>query len=223
MKAFLERWALPALQGLLGREKAPSDALHCRHCKERSTSTSTRYRCFDCHLPPVLCKTCMIRSHAHNPFHFVEEWDTKRQFWRRQPLSGLGVVLELGHEGSRCVYAMGEGRPMRIVSEHGIHNMRVRFCGCPEPTTAAVTPEATQLLQHGFWPASWEKPMTVFTINLMKTFTLLGNQANVNAYDFYEVLRRKTDGIAPQETDVSALLHTMHIVLTVFRTGIKSY
>lgn len=94
---------------------------------------------------------------------------------------------------------------MCVVSEHGIHHLAVRFCGCTGDATKEVVPDATQLLQHGFWPASWSKPSTIFTLGLMKTFSLLATQANVNAYDYFEVLRRKTDGIFPQDTTVSLM------------------
>lgn len=200
MRAFLNRWAVPALLGLLGREQCPVDAMSCKACKEPTTTSPTRYRCCDCHNAPVLCKACVLSSHAHNPFHFVAEWDIKRGFWKRQPLSNLGVVLDLGHDGDRCVYASGTPRPMCIVSEHGVHEIGVRFCGCLDKTTRSTTPDVTQLLQQGLWPASWEQPRTAFTIGVMKTFSLLSHQGNMNAYDYVEVLRRKTDGTITEGT-----------------------
>ena len=205
MRAFVERWAVPALRGLLGREQPPEDGMTCRGCREPTTISPTRYRCCDCLNPPVLCKSCILRSHAHTPFHFVSEWDVRRRFWRRQPLASLGVVLDLGHDGERCTYASGTPRPMCIVSEHGVHELGVRFCGCLDKATRATTPDATQLLRHGLWPASWQQPRTAFTINVLKTFSLLSHQGNVNAYDYIEVLRRKTDGTVTQGTVVSLM------------------
>lgn len=161
------------------------------------------YRCFECFMPPVVCKECIVRSHRHNPFHFVQEWETRRWFWMRKPLTAVtGVKLELGHNGYRCSYSTTSPRPMCIMSEHGVHDVSVSFCACRDRVSDKPVPEATQLLRHGFWPASWDKLHTAFTIPLLKSFALLCHQANVNSYDFYKVMRRKTDNIEPHEVTV---------------------
>ena len=202
MQDFLEKRAEAALENLLAHEKGPAD-LVCQECKSELPTGSSMYRCFDCYLPPTLCRECIVHTHRHNPFHFVQEWETQRRFWLRKPLTALdNLVFELGHGGHQCMYSTTPPRPMCIVSEHGIHNVRVRFCCCQNPSNDQATPESTQLLQHGFWPASWDKPHTAFTIRVLRDFNLLSTQANVTAYDFYKVMRRKTDNIAPHEVEV---------------------
>lgn len=205
MHEFLDNRAEAALEGLLEHEKGPAKFI-CQECQSQLPPGSSMYRCFDCYMPPTLCRYCLVKSHRHNPFHFIQEWETRRRFWLRKPLTALNsVTLELGHDGYQCHYSTTPPRPMCIVSEQGVHRVPVRFCACKDPVTDKSVPESTQLLRHGFWPASWDKPHTAFTIRLLKDFQLLANQTSTTHYDFYKVMRRKTDNIEPQEVEVCAL------------------
>lgn len=197
MKEFLNDYAQRALDDMLGREAGPSRA--CNECGGESGEVG-QYRCFDCHLPPILCKPCLFKQHVHSPFHFVNEWDPKRRFWRRRPLTELGYILALGHEGQRCPRAhRANGRPMCIVSQHGVHKVPVLFCACLDSKTGEVALDSTQLLRDGFWPSTWGRPETAFTVNLLSDFDLLSNQANVNGYDFFQYLRKKTNHVKSHE------------------------
>lgn len=200
MKDFLEKRAPSALDGLLSCETGPKQDAGCASCGG-TFEGAVAYRCYDCIMPPTLCKNCLLKSHSHTPFHFVRVWDPRRQFWERRPLTELGVILELGHEGHRCWQA-NTARPMTIISEEGVHTVQVRFCACRDPETNLLTPDSTQLLAHSFWPASWDQPMTACTVQVLKTFTRLASLAHVNAKDFFECLRHKTDSIAPQHVEV---------------------
>lgn len=157
-------------------------------------------------MPRIMCKDCLFSSHVNNPFHFVRIWDPARGFWERKPLTDLGIVLELGHCGHRCEFAAGAPRPMTIVTENGVHSVPVRFCGCLDPNTGEkMATDTSQLVRNGFWPATWGQPRTAFSIRLMKTFSLFANHAHMNAYDYMGCLRRKTDGVAPDDVEVSSL------------------
>lgn len=206
MRDFVDNHAQGTLDGLLSREAGPSETFACREkeCQSTGHAKIRAYRCFDCFMPPVQCKSCLLASHAHTPFHFVQEWDSSRRFWLRKPLTALGVALRLGHEGRRCEYYQRTARPMCIVSEEGIHQLDVEFCACLDPQTQAAKPEAVQLLEHGFWAASWTQPQTAFTIKLLKSYSLLANQAQVNSYDYFNILRRKTDNVMRHDVLVSA-------------------
>lgn len=93
---------------------------------------------------------------------------------------------------------------MAVVDSHGIQDVRVRFCGCLVDNGGAI-PDATQLLEAGMWPASWDKPRTAFTLQVMREYHLLAMQAHTNALDFFNVIKRLTDDIAPDEADVCNL------------------
>ena len=199
MKDFLENRAQGALDVLHAAERGPQAGLCCNQCGE---VTLEWYRCSDCWISPTLCRTCLLETHKHNPFHFVEQWDTRRKFWRREPLTRIGVTVELGHEGRRCPYASATPRTLTVVTENGIHSMKMLFCECRDTDTDVKKPEATQLLRLGLWPASWEYPESAFQIGTLKVFSLLANEAHVSAYDYVESLRKKTDFISPGKVQV---------------------
>ena len=153
-------------------------------------------------MPPILCCPCLLKLHTHLPFHFVQEWDTKRQFWRHLPLTDLGLAINLGYEGKACPFATTAPRPMCLISDYGVHNVLVSFYMCQDQATVLSSPEASQLLSARFWPSTWDRPHTAFTIHVLKDFSLLANQAHVNAHNFYQVLRHKTDSVATHEVMV---------------------
>lgn len=190
-----------AVNGLLHTEAGPGEGAVCASCDTSLVDVKV-YCCYQCIMPPLLCKECLMTSHTHNPFHFVRIWDPARRFWERRPLSELGVVFEFGHEGKRCHLSSQEPRPMTIVSEEGVHVVKVRFCACKDNVTNLATPEATQLVKNGFWPASWMQPRTACTIQVMKTFLQLSSLAHANGKDYFQVLRHKTDSIAPHQVEV---------------------
>lgn len=199
MRDFLEHRARGALDTVLATEGVPQAGLSCAQCDEGKPEW---YRCSDCWMPPTLCRTCLLKTHKHNPFHFVQHWDPLRKFWRREPLSRMGVTVHLGHEGRRCPFASTTARTFTIVSENGIHTVKMLFCQCRDPATGARCPEATQLLRMGLWPASWESPESAFEIKTLKAFSLLANEGHVSAYDYFESLRKKTDFIRPGTVQV---------------------
>ena len=96
---------------------------------------------------------------------------------------------------------------MTVLHEHGIDPASVEFCGCTregKPSTHPVrVDDATQILQAGFWPASWEEPRTMFTLEVMREFQILANTASVNARDFISSLEIRSDNVDPLVTAVS--------------------
>lgn len=161
------------------------------------------YKCRNCSLATEKCKACILKTHKEELLHFVDEWDGERGFWRQKSLADLGAVIELGHGGERCMKAGATTRSMVIGSPEGVNTIAVRFCCCLDPTTGVYTPDATQLLHAKLWPHTWDEPTTAFTFSLMKDFELFSNQAVVNAYDFWKIMQRKTDGIEPSRVSVS--------------------
>ncbi|KIP12369.1 hypothetical protein PHLGIDRAFT_113846 [Phlebiopsis gigantea 11061_1 CR5-6] len=160
----------------------------CTKCQAVEDGRSSLYRCFHCQSPVVLCKSCVLNVHEANPWHFVEEWDKLRRFWKRMPLTRLGVTIHLGHNGHACPLSLAEPRTMTIVSENGMHEMGMQFCRCLDPVTQEYTPDVTQLLLRGYWPSTWDKPLTAFTVQVMKEFTLLANQADSVTDRYHEFL-----------------------------------
>lgn len=64
--------------------------------------------------------------------------------------------------------------------------------------------EDIQLLKAGFWSATREKPGTVFTLDVLRQFTLLGAQTPIPAQDYIRFLARMTDNVVTGDVDVSS-------------------
>lgn len=146
-----------------------------------------------------MCKACILKEHTKNPLHVIEEWTSPSGSWRRTTLYKLGMVIRLGHNGRYC----SNSRPKRsitIVHKHGIDTACVEYCGCLAPKDIVRVPDATQLLEAGFWPASWMQPRMAFTLHVMKEFQRLANTAGINARDYLATLAAKTDNVNPDST-----------------------
>ena len=91
---------------------------------------------------------------------------------------------------------------MCIVSSHGIHRVLVSFCFGLDKNTRQATSETTQLLRNGLWPATWNRPETAFTIELLSDFEALAKRAQVTGRDYFEFLRQKTSHADAHELPV---------------------
>ncbi|KZV80592.1 hypothetical protein EXIGLDRAFT_629898 [Exidia glandulosa HHB12029] len=149
-------------------------------------NASPVYRCIDCTQRPPSCNTCLASSHRHSPLHRVQKWTGA--YFCRSSLSHCGLRWYLGHDGSPCPAARGEGVASTIVDVNGLHSMDVVYCGC---RGAAAPPR--QLLAASLYPASWTSPRTAFTFRLMKHHHLDSLQSRKPAYDYWALLRRLTD------------------------------
>ena len=69
---------------------------------------------------------------------------------------------------------------------------------------AMVEEDDMQLLKAGFWSATRERPGTVFTVDVLRQFTLLGAQTPIPAQDYIRFLARMTDNVVPGDVDVSS-------------------
>ena len=155
-------------------------------------------------MPPV-CKECLHEAHKFCPLHIVEEWNKDRGFWRKQSLGDTGMHIHLGHKGRECPIKK-DPRTITVVHDHGVHNFDFTFCNHPQerPTgMAMVEQDDMQLLKAGFWSATREMPGTVFTVDVLRQFTLLGAQTPIPAQDYIRFLARMTDNVVPGDVDVS--------------------
>ena len=75
-----------------------------------------------------------------------------------------------------------------------------------ETGTLSKGEEPIQLISHGLWPASWKKPMTVFTLGALRSHHLLSLQAQISVQDYMTYLTRMTDNVSPENVPVSCSL-----------------
>ena len=164
-----------------------------------------------------------MRDHLHNPFHRIEVWTDGAGFWRRMSLGQLdSFVLNLGHAGDECLL-QDKLRTMTIVHDHGIIEMKVRFCGCIAEGEKTPVPIPMQLLGFGLFPGTWKEPRTAFTINGLRDYHLLSVQCQITGIDFATYLQRCTDNVLSKDVTVRRLrLYRMALTDIIYRRGTGS-
>lgn len=166
----------------------------CRGCGK---GTPGQYRCRDCLGGRMLCRTCIVDAHQFTPFHHAEEWTGT--CFDRVTLSSLGLEIQCGHHGRRCPNAQGmELNKIQIIDHSGSYPMNVRYCGCPD-----APPVYEQLLLMSLFPATAERPRTAFTFAALKDVQTSIFAAKVSLWDWWNMVRRKTNNVQPVKVPVS--------------------
>ncbi|PPQ96654.1 hypothetical protein CVT26_010318, partial [Gymnopilus dilepis] len=171
---------------------ALGDALHNPDCVTCHTKAA-KFRCMDC-MPrsPLRCPKCFINAHIENPLHRVEEWNGT--FFEKRRLCDLGLRIQLGHGGRPCPCPTPGPSDFVVFHVNGVHQVEINFCDCSTSNTTAPHP-CIQLLRMGWFPASSERPKTVFTFDLLRLFHQITLQGKTTLYDFYNAILHITDGL----------------------------
>jgi hypothetical protein len=109
---------------------------------------------------------------------------------------------------------------MVIVDKSGVHRLEVRCCDCPN----AMSPDI-QMFRHEFFPASFNRPKTMFTFSVLDDFLLDNLECGTSAMNYYSKLRRMTSSMFPHLVPVMPCPpHLLDIILTkhVARTDTES-
>ncbi|KAH8109623.1 hypothetical protein DFH11DRAFT_1469634, partial [Phellopilus nigrolimitatus] len=154
----------------------------CHSCKTGDASI----RCIDCYGRGLVCRDCAIKNHSHQPLHRIQVWTG--EFFRKTSLQVLGLRMQLGHDGGLCHNRAAANKNFIVMDISGFHLANIDFCAC-----SGASPLHIQLLRAGLFPASIDRPRTVFTFDVLKTFHELTLQGKTNTYDFYRAMARKTD------------------------------
>ena len=184
------------LKQLLAREAESDLPGACKSCH----NTAASFRCRECTQGRVLCRRCMIQVHQHLPWHWVQEW-TGSYFVRRD-LCDIGYVLHLGHGGRPCPQSPTIRSPIPFVVTHtnGIHDVKLELCHCPGRMSLAE-----QLLQVDLYPATWEKPASAFTFDVLDDSHEDALASKKAAYDYIKKLKRRTNNSDEDSVTVSRI------------------
>jgi len=175
---------------------------------------SPRYRCLECSYSSLYCSECIVKQHKALPLHRLEVRSlqpplhstlTLPQCWQngffnRTSLHSLGLVCHLGHDGDPCPVP-SLSRDLIIIDANGWHKVKVGFCACDSKTPR--NERYRQLLRMRWYPASFSRPRTAFTFDLLETYHKLTLQGKLNLYDFYLTIMQKSDNQGRLKTMVS--------------------
>ncbi|KAM6491450.1 hypothetical protein JOM56_013019 [Amanita muscaria] len=149
------------------------------------------YKCRDCFDGSLLrCQKCLLDYHKRHPLHRIEHWNGS--FFEKASLQSLGLRIQLGHGGLPCHSPSPGPLGFCVVDLSGIHYVSVDLCDC---LGHGIIPSRMQMLRAGWFPATFTRPKTVFTFEILDTFHELTLQGKTTAYDFYQTILRKTDNL----------------------------
>jgi hypothetical protein len=105
-------------------------------------------------------------------------------------LDDLGLVYQLGHQGSPCQHPDLLIRWMVLMDTTGIHRIQYRYCKC---SRSATSDNLRQLLCNAWFPATQTDPTTCATFKVLDLFWLLAVIAGVNVHNFVRTLEQFTN------------------------------
>ncbi|KAJ6474617.1 hypothetical protein C8R47DRAFT_1221017 [Mycena vitilis] len=162
----------------------------CALCATAIPPDERIFKCSECG-ESLQCRSCCLERHALTPLHLLQVW--KGQYWDPTTLRELGLVYQLGHEGSPCLVPASETRSMTIIHTNGIHQIRYRYCNCSRSHALGDNKNLSQLMRNSWYPATVTDPTTCASFRVLELFRLLNVVGNVNCHDFIGSLERLTD------------------------------
>jgi ferredoxin len=174
------------LLDLLLNSQSSQGLLACVECSGKDKELVRCTSCFQC---PVYCPSCLLSSHGRLPFHCVERW-TGTHFMRTT-LATQGYVLHLHRGPGPCDGDCTSN--MTIIAANGIHELQVQQCMCVD------LPVFDQLMKLRLFPATFDRPATAFTFEVLDQYLADYSICKTTAYSFYEKLRHITDPLAPND------------------------
>jgi hypothetical protein len=177
-----------------------------------------KFRCSDCFPHSSLrCVGCLLENHKENPLHQIEvclssffrsstqllllqEWNGT--FFEKRQLKDLGLRVQLGHGGRPCPCPAPGSSDFVIIHVNGVHHVNVDFCDCGSLESPSPHPRV-QLLRFGWFPATFERPKTAFTFDLLKLFHKVTLQGKTTLYDFYMAIIQLSDSLEIDKSTVS--------------------
>lgn len=133
--------------------------------------------------------------------HYLKVWQDG--FHQRTSLLELGFCFYISHQQTPCPSSKSP-KQILVIDLNGAHLVNVEFCAC-EGSTSWVE-DYRQLLRIGWYPASFDRPQTAFTFDLLDTYHKITLQGKLNLYDFYLSTMQKTDNCGRKKIIVSFIM-----------------
>lgn len=232
---------------LLRHESPPSN----RTCTMCNTSPGI-YRCQDCFGRHILCAACCVSAHLPSPFHRIQMFNG--QYFERSDLDDLGLVLDLREHNHDCFARGHQSEesqgsepdlsewddddtdvpphpsqpsedriPIRsnitIVSSTGVFKRSILWCRC-----ANVTKPYVQLLRAKLFPASFQRPATAFTFEVLDHFRIDALECKTAAMNFMSKIVRMSNEAFPSSVPVGILnFPELYSFKDIYRTAIGNF
>lgn len=119
----------------------------------------------------------------------LQEWNGT--FFDKIQLRKLGLRYQLGHGGTRCPLPAAGPADFTLFDTSGVHFIAVDFCDCKYQ--GHEFERFQQLLRARWFPASFSRPKTAFSFDLLESFHELTLQGKTTQYDYYHSILRRYD------------------------------
>ena len=143
-----------------------------------------QFCCLDCYGPHWWCKSCLIKSHTHHPFHRPQHW--RDGSFENVALCDLGYILILGHSSSgHCCPEEGNmfgDQRMMVIHVNGVFELCVWFCWCQ-----GASLEHEQLFYHWLFSSSFDWPGTALTLDVLDYYGIDAMECKTLAELFPEI------------------------------------
>lgn len=143
----------------------------------------------------------------------LQEWNGA--FFEKRQLKNLGLRVQLGHGGRPCPCPLPGSSDFVIMHVNGVHRVNVDFCDCGSAENSSPHPRV-QLLRMAWFPATFERPKTAFTFDLLKLFHKVTLQGKTTLYDFYLAILQVSDSLELDKSTVSKYLSLLSLQLKRF-------
>jgi hypothetical protein len=216
MRTWLQEYRQVVLDELVRRDGLGDDQEPgiCPKCGDEGSKATVK--CLECSGNVRLCQNCTVSLHRQTPLHRVEVSDkflgnderlTYLQKWedgcfQRTSLAALGLVFQLNHSDGSCPVPISIHDPFVVIDMNGAHVLELKYCGCSK---GSHLHRYQQLLREAWYPASYDRPRTAFTFDVLDTYHKLTLQGKLNLYDFYHGVLHKTDNCGRNKKIVSPL------------------
>ncbi|KAF9541839.1 hypothetical protein CPC08DRAFT_650444, partial [Agrocybe pediades] len=176
-------------------------------CSACDAGVLAAWRCRDCTMPQMLCRRCMRHLHSSNPLHRFERWNGSH--FEEVPSWKVGCHVLVPHlsdaplvQSADVTADMGDvptrdillNSYVRVLHTTGIHHIALVTCTCQGEHHIP-----TDLIGAGFMPSSFKRIRTLFTAALLDDYRLCNLEMKSSAYQYYNVLRRITNPLAPAD------------------------
>lgn len=126
-------------------------------------------------------------------------------FFQRTSLHDLGLCFYVGHHHTSCPSAE-KVQQILVTDLNGAHTISIQFCACKG--SPGWVENYRQLLRIGWYPASFNRPKTVFTFDVLDTYHKLTLQGKLNLHDFYSSILQKTNNCGQKKRIVCFAVKT---------------
>jgi len=95
-----------------------------------------------------------------------------------------------------------------VVDTSGVHFVTIHYCQCPDADTPYL-----QLIMAGLYPATIQRPRTVFTFQVLDDFIRDNLECGTSGMNYFSKLRRITSAVFPHAVPVLGQLICHNVLL----------